>query len=127
MVVDPTKRISASDALKHEYFVGKYNLTSNSLEQGLDIGGALVSQMSEPKISDSVLDKMEFKCPKCSKKFNDINSCLLHANSRKHSRFCSYDQSVLPPCLSSHAMLPAHPTSGSFIMSISRYLCFILS
>lgn len=32
--------------------------------------------------------------------------------SRGHGKFCRYDRSALPTCLSSHAMLPAHPYSG---------------
>lgn len=32
--------------------------------------------------------------------------------SRKHGKFCTYDRSSLPTCLSAHSLLPAHSSSG---------------
>ncbi|CAN0408052.1 unnamed protein product, partial [Discosporangium mesarthrocarpum] len=40
------------------------------------------------------------------------DSCDLHVKGRRHSSFCSYDTSTLPPCISSHSMLPFDPQSG---------------
>ena len=54
----------------------------------------------------------EFRCPKCGRLFNDWNSCLQHANKRRHGKFCAYDRSSLPTCLNAHTLLPAHSYSG---------------
>ena len=116
LTLSPHHRISAADALKHEYFTGSISMNVTSWEYPLN--GALVSQVTEPKLSDGSMEELNFTCPKCGKTFTDFNSCTQHARSRKHANFCTYDNNMLPPCLSSHAMLPIHPTSGKFLIDI---------
>ncbi len=76
---------------------------------------ALEPQMLDPRL-DTDIEKQKlidsFVCPKCGRKFEDLQSCQAHATARRHSKFCSYDRSRLPPCLNAHSMLPSHPTSG---------------
>lgn len=75
---------------------------------------AVESQTLDPRMdmnsSDTAID--EFVCPRCGKKFGDLNSCLQHSRTRRHAKFCTYDKSSLPQCLNAHSMLPTHPTSG---------------
>lgn len=110
LVWDPLGRISASDALRHEYF--RNTTTGKRSQKGYLIDGALVPQMIDPRMTAEINNVYAFKCPKCGKTFNDWNSCHRHATSRKHAKFCDYARGTLPSCLSSHSMLPAHPTSG---------------
>lgn len=66
--------------------------------------------------------RLEFLSPTRGASFHvsrfDVCDCpldltnTLHQASRRHAKFCEYDKSALPSCLSSHAMLPAHPHSG---------------
>jgi serine/threonine protein phosphatase PrpC len=104
---DPKDRLTASEAMEHFYFSDK----------GYDTDGehnALEPQMLDPRL-DMAIEKQKvdsFVCPKCGRKFEDLNSCQAHATGRRHSKFCSYDRSRLPPCLNAHSMLPSHPTSG---------------
>jgi len=111
LVWDPLGRISASDALEHEYFLRNAN-EDKQPQQGTIIDGALVPQMIDPRMTTEANSVHAFKCPKCGKTFTDWNSCHRHATSRKHAQFCDYERGILPSCLSSHTMLPAHPTSG---------------
>lgn len=104
---NPSERISPTQALAHEYFVRAAVKNSNV---------ALVSTAQAANNKVVVEDKYPiptvYICPKCQRKFDNWNSCHQHANSRRHAKFCTYDTSLLPPCLSTHPMLPAHPTSG---------------
>jgi len=105
---DPTKRLTAAQALNHHYFHPK------KASDRIQNSHALNPQLLDPNISAKV-DKhqaTEFVCPKCGKTFHDWNSCHIHARRRKHALFCDFDRSNLPPCLNAHSMLPAHPTSG---------------
>ena len=105
---DPLERISASEALKHPYFVG--NPTSDLVPGEHN---ALESQMLDPRMDFNLSDNVdEFICPKCGRSFRDWKSCHKHANARKHARFCTYDRSKLPSSVNAHSMLPAHPNSG---------------
>lgn len=104
---DPRERLTASDALQHHYFT-----MSDPVED--EDYNALEPQTLDPSVDMNVEGHLvkEFTCPHCGRKFEDIRSCLTHATSRRHSKFCTYDRSSLPPCLNAHSMLPAHPTSG---------------
>jgi serine/threonine protein phosphatase PrpC len=108
---DPKSRMSAPDALKHPFFT-----TSEISKKSDPTPGdhnALESQMLDPRMDFNASDSIsEFECPKCGRIFSDWRSCHAHANSRKHSKFCLYDRSLLPTCLNSHAMLPVHSFSG---------------
>jgi len=104
LTLDPRERISAREALNHEYFVSVDRSDSKTYN------GALVTQMKEPVVGS--IEEFQFTCPKCGKKYNDLNSCLRHSRARRHAKFCHYDRSSLPSCISSHAMLPVHATSG---------------
>jgi serine/threonine protein phosphatase PrpC/serine/threonine protein kinase len=104
---NPSERISPTHALAHEYFITSVMKNSNV---------ALVSTTQAANSKILVEDKYPiptvYICPKCQRRFDNWNSCHQHANSRRHAKFCTYDTSSLPPCLSTHPMLPAHPTSG---------------
>ena len=111
LAFDPKERLIPADALNHYYF----NEASTD-----DEFKALEPQMLDPKLDMNMNDVelTEFNCP-CGRKFDNLQSCQIHARSRKHARFCSYDRSGLPKCLNAHSMLPSHPTSGKYI-SYSR-------
>ncbi len=104
---NPSERITPTHALAHEYF--KSSTTNNA-------DFALISSTQAANSKIIVEDKYPipttYICPKCQRRFDNWNSCHQHANSRRHAKFCTYDTSLLPPCLSAHSMLPAHPTSG---------------
>ena len=104
--LNPLERLTASEALEHFYF--------SSTKEESNCDNALESQIIDPRLDMNVGEAQisEFQCPKCGRKFIDLQSCLSHANGRKHAKFCAYDRSLLPPCLNAHSMLPAHPTSG---------------
>ncbi|CAM9227026.1 unnamed protein product [Ectocarpus sp. 4 AP-2014] len=55
---------------------------------------------------------LKYSCPKCNRSFELWKSCHNHVIGRGHSSFCQYDTSSLPPCVSSHSMLPFDPHSG---------------
>lgn len=108
---DPKERMTTAQALRHPYF------TTLDTPLGVDLNpgdhNALESQMLDPRMDFNLSDSIdEFICPKCGRTFTDWNSCLTHANSRKHAKFCRYDHSSLPTCLNAHSMLPAHSSSG---------------
>jgi serine/threonine protein phosphatase PrpC len=108
---DPKSRMSVTDALKHQFF-SDTEFSRNSDPTPND-HNALESQMLDPRMDFNASDSIsEFVCPKCGRIFSDWRSCHAHANSRKHSKFCVYDRSLLPTCLNSHAMLPVHSLSG---------------
>lgn len=127
---NPLERLSASEALEHPYFTSidsantEWNLNPIFLHNRLfrdttsviarSQENALEHQTLDPSVdisSDRAMPS-NFVCPKCGKKFSDLNSCQRHARSRKHARFCAYDRSLLPQCLNAHSMLPTHSTSG---------------
>ncbi|KAL7530009.1 hypothetical protein ACHAXR_003268, partial [Thalassiosira sp. AJA248-18] len=122
---NPSKRLSASEALQHPYFQSQNNhrdwnpifLHTKLFEDKVVVPGvqnALEHQTLDPRVditTDAAIIS-EFVCPKCNKTFTDHNSCQRHARSRRHAQFCSYDRSSLPQCLNAHSMLPTHPTSG---------------
>ena len=133
LTLDPQKRISAKDALNHAYFHEDYyqeSSTSSSSSASssfsdrssnksfpYDIGSSTSLERYHTELDiDLDQDKettiSEFKCPKCGRVFDNYKSCQLHTTGRRHAKFCTYDRSSLPQCLSSHSMLPAHPTSG---------------
>lgn len=120
---NPLERLSPSEALNHEYFaiaqdkhydlnVLRAELPETVFTPGLQ--RALEHQTLDPRLdmSSDVATISEFICPLCRKIFSDHNSCQMHARSRKHAQFCTYDRSQLPPCLNAHSLLPTHPTSG---------------
>jgi serine/threonine protein phosphatase PrpC len=117
---NPADRITPEQALLHSYFTGeeeekRENPTTSSLEMKGD--SSLMSHEEShhnhgSSLPTNLFMPQEFECPKCNRKFDNWHSCLVHANSRRHARFCDYDASSLPPCLSTHSMLPAHPSSG---------------
>jgi serine/threonine protein phosphatase PrpC len=64
-------------------------------------------------LSSDFSQSMTFSCPKCGRKFTGSwESCSQHIRTRKHGTRCSYNTHQLPPCLSSHALLPIDPHSG---------------
>jgi serine/threonine protein phosphatase PrpC len=104
---DPKDRLTATEAMGHFYFTNQLQYTNGE-------ENALEPQMLDPRL-DMDIEKQKidtFICPKCGRKFNDIRSCQAHTTGRRHSKFCTYDRSLLPPCLNAHSMLPSHPTSG---------------
>lgn len=107
---DPENRILPSEALRHPFFLqvdtpGVHGLSESDV--------AIESQMLDPQVDFNASNVVEkFICPKCKREFKDWQSCYNHANARKHGRFCQYDTSKLPSCLNTHAMLPAHASSG---------------
>jgi serine/threonine protein phosphatase PrpC/serine/threonine protein kinase len=107
---DPLERISPSEALRHPFFT-ILDLDQHSLIATTD--NALDSLMLDPRMDTRGTDPVgTFTCPKCGRSFSDWQSCHVHANSRKHAKFCTYDRSQLPSCLNAHTLLPAHPFSG---------------
>ena len=109
---DPIERITAAEALEHPYFRSPDG-KRDSL--GLIPGrhNALESQMLDPRLDFTVDNNVqEFICPQCGRAFLDWRSCIRHATTRKHAKFCTYDRRNLPTCINTHSMLPAHPTSG---------------
>ncbi len=112
LAMDPTERITASEALRHPYFT-VIDLDDTCNATILESQTALESLALDPRMdirSDETVT--EFTCPKCGRSFNDWPSCHTHVTSRKHAKFCTYDRRTLPTCLNAHAMLPAHPNSG---------------
>ena len=126
---DPSQRLSASEALNHPYFTSEEGRFKNwrpptfihqlFLDTDTEVPPgeqqhALEHQTLDPRVDmPSDIDMVsDFICPKCGKKYDDHNSCQQHARTRRHAKFCTYDRSVLPPCLNAHQMLPHHPTSG---------------
>ena len=106
---DPSKRITARDALRHPYFTDE----DDEGDVHSDNAKALESQMLDPRRDFNLTDVIdEFTCPKCGRVFGDWKSCGTHAVARKHGKFCHYDHSSLPTCLNAHSMLPAHVASG---------------
>jgi serine/threonine protein kinase len=105
---DPKERLTAADALKHFFF------TDVSLSDDGRTTAALQHQTLDPRLDLNLKeeDLQEFTCPKCGRVFDNLQSCQMHAHSRKHAKFCEYDRSLLPKCLNAHSMLPSHPTSG---------------
>ncbi len=86
----------------------------NQIQYNDGVENALEPQMLDPRL-DMDIEKQKintFICPKCGRIFHDIRSCQAHTTGRRHSKFCTYDRSLLPPCLNAHSMLPSHPTSG---------------
>lgn len=127
---DPLTRISPADALSHPYFTQNKSHSHNNNGQSPPVEkllfrkplndfmipgshNALEHQTLDPRVdmnsSDTVAD---FVCPKCGKTYSDHNSCQMHARSRKHGLFCTYDVTLLPQCIHTHSMLPTHSTSG---------------
>jgi len=110
LAMDPKERITASEALRHPYFA--------TLDMVEPLGfpeehTALESQMLDPRMDFNLSDSIDvFTCPKCGREFSDWKSCHIHANSRRHAKFCTYDHSSLPTCLNAHSMLPADSYSG---------------
>lgn len=104
---NPKERLTAADALKHYYF--------DSGENGDRTGTAVEQQMLDPGLDMNGKEEIvnEFTCPKCGRTFDNLQSCQVHARTRKHAKFCLYDRSNLPKCLNAHSMLPSHPTSGT--------------
>jgi len=104
---DPKDRLTAAEALEHFYFTKK-----GYSEDGQH--NALEPQMLDPRLDMDIEKQIvdTFVCPKCGRKFKDLQSCQAHATGRRHAKFCEYDRSLLPPCLNAHSMLPSHPTSG---------------
>lgn len=103
---DPKNRLTATEAMGHFYF--------NQIQYNDGVENALEPQMLDPRL-DMDIEKQKidtFVCPKCGRIFHDIRSCQAHTTGRRHSKFCTYDRSLLPPCLNAHSMLPSHPTSG---------------
>lgn len=104
---NPKERLTAADALNHYYFGNGHNNGRTGTE--------VEPQMLDPRLDmngkEEILD--EFTCPKCGRRFDNLQSCQMHARTRKHAKFCSYDRSNLPKCLNAHSMLPSHPTSGT--------------
>jgi len=120
---NPLERLSPSEALDHAYFAiaqDKHydlNLFRAELPETVFTPGfqrALEHQTLDPRLdmSSDTATITEFICPLCRKVFSDHNSCQMHARSRKHAQFCTYDRSQLSPCLNAHSLLPTHPTSG---------------
>jgi serine/threonine protein phosphatase PrpC len=112
---DPLDRMTAAEALQHPYFTSPDG--TNQFFQWKIMPSRhdnMAFQISDPRFdlssADDVVD--EFTCPKCRRVFSDWRSCHMHANFRKHGKFCSYDRTSLPTCINTHSMLPAHPTSG---------------
>lgn len=103
---NPKDRLTASEALGHFYFKNDYQEDGEYK--------ALEPQQLDPRL-DTDIEKGKidsFVCPKCGRKFDNFQSCQAHATGRRHAKFCTYDRSLLPPCLNAHSMLPSHPTSG---------------
>lgn len=111
LAFDPRERISAAEALAHEYFVAEDHTCSSDLKAGDH--NALESLMLDPSLDFNSSDSVsEFGCPRCGRVFDDLLSCESHAKARRHGFICSYDRSKLPTCLNAHVMLPAHASSG---------------
>jgi serine/threonine protein phosphatase PrpC/serine/threonine protein kinase len=107
---DPLERYTPSEALLHPFFT-ILDLKEHSLIP--TDKNALESLMLDPRMDIQGSETVDrFTCPKCGRNFTDWQSCHSHANSRKHAKFCTYDQSKLPSCLNAHALLPEHPFSG---------------
>ena len=111
---EPSKRLTAAEALSHPYFQEYFEPESISSQLEAGEHNALEPQAVHPTANKRAppLEISEFICPKCGKSFKDHNSCQQHARSRRHAQFCVFDRSKVPPCLNAHVMLPAHPTSG---------------
>lgn len=129
---DPLTRISPADALLHPYFTlnnhrnnrddeDKHSPPADKLLFRKPLNdfmipgshNALEHQTLDPRLDMNSSDTIsDFVCPKCGKKFSDHNSCQMHARSRKHGLFCTYDVTLLPQCIHTHSMLPTHSTSG---------------
>lgn len=113
---DPSKRISAREALRHPYFEDE-----DEPHVYHDNDKALESLMLDPRRDFNLTDVIdEFTCPRCGRVFGDWKSCRMHAIARKHAKFCRYDHTSLPTCLNAHAMLPAHVASVSSACSVKH-------
>ena len=128
---DPTQRISAREALEHAYFKGPYVSS---------IDGSQHATPSELKAYDSRVEAIKahtdtgvtppaifyshpflidregtmptFVCPQCQRTFSAWSACQAHVRGRGHARFCEYNTSTLPACISWHSMVPYDPHSG---------------
>lgn len=111
---NPSQRMTPAQALLHEYFRDQTPISSTKIKNvALVTSGYTVDTVDRTVlVKDKYAIPTVYTCPKCHRSFEDWSSCHLHANSRRHAKFCVYDTSSLPPCLSTHPMLPAHPTSG---------------
>ena len=119
---DPDERLTPAEALGHYYFKEQTPGTMKKSEEVNTVSpksafispgdhNALEPIMMDPRMNMDDSRNTEitvFTCPKCGKKFHDVNSCIRHATSRRHSKVCSYDRQRLPPCLNAHTMLPTH-------------------
>lgn len=102
----PEDRVSAKEALQHPYITGESEVALKDVH-------AVESLMLDPRLDFNSTEAVsEFYCPKCGRLFTDWRSCYYHATKRKHAKFCHYDKSTLPRCISTHPLLPAHSNSG---------------
>lgn len=112
---DPSKRVTAAQALKHPYFQKGIDHDHHH-HHGVDENNkAMTPQLLDPNISATIEEsKTRFVCPKCAKSFEMWNSCHVHMSSRRHGQFCDFNRTIdaVPQCLNAHSMLPTHPTSG---------------
>ena len=104
---EPKERLLPKDALHHRYFATK--------EDNHELIPANYNALEEVPTVPLIVDPNNihsFICPGCGRSYENLNSCTVHARSRRHAYFCKYDTSSLPTCLNYHHMLPNHPTSG---------------
>jgi len=127
---NPSERISAREALNHAYFKGPYvssidgshHATRSELkEYDSSHAKAIKAQTdvttpaifySHPFLVNREGSMPTFTCPKCGRDFTSWGACHAHVRGRGHARFCEYDTTTLPQCISWHSMVPHDPHSG---------------
>jgi serine/threonine protein phosphatase PrpC len=120
---DPLQRISAEEALAHAYFTGPYksydgvlhatreDALKHEVSSSSGSPGLFLVEEGVSMVQKHTLQHIKFQCA-CGRVFDSWDGCQHHTRARKHGLFCSYDSSTLPPCISSHRMLPFDPHSG---------------
>lgn len=110
------EEINAAHSLESfsEQIISFFNVTDTPLSSPIpDDLNEIPSTDFPAVISSDLSQSMTFSCPKCGRKFvGSWESCSQHIQSRRHGTRCSYDARHLPPCLSSHSLMPIDPHSG---------------
>jgi serine/threonine protein kinase len=106
---EPTKRLTAKEALEHAFFKGPYICLTTGLKFAtlkefhlhLDYLKALKeTKKKKTKVDTTIELPSDFLCPQCHRVFTTMEGCLQHVHGRKHFNnhtihFCQYEKNQL--------------------------------